>query len=822
MKTSLQIEGMTCKHCVQRVKNALEKVEGVLSATVWLEDNRAEVEFDATKTTVDTLAQAVIEADYGVTGWEMPEPPTEPQSSPPETGTRYTPARLQFAVEGMTCANCVAAVEKKLKTVPGVTAAVVNLANEKASVEFDPTQADENTLFEAVKQAGYRAKKLRTAEDVAESDQKALRWVIFTAIFALPVMILMMFHEQLPLSPTQNVWLSFVLATIVQFSSGLIFYRGAYHSLKNGTANMDVLVALGTTAAYGYSVLVVFLPQVFHHQMHFFEAAALLILFIRFGKWLEARARGKAYKALTALLELQADRARLLIDGMEKEVPASDVNVGDLVRVRPGEKIPVDGEVVVGHSTVDESMLTGESIPVEKSVGDSVAGATINASGVLTIKTTRTGSDTVLAQIVRLVEEAQGDKAPIQRFADAVSNVFVPVVVGLSLLTFGIWFVLLHADFVFAFTAAISVLVIACPCALGLATPTAIMVGSGIGLQRGILFKRASVLEQIARVDAILLDKTGTITAGNIRVTEILPVHKLPVERLLQLSASAEAQSTHPLAVAVVDHARAQQVQLLPASHTHEEAGHGIKATVAGQSVIVGSRNWLEKNGVVVEIEPDHINQLQARGQTLLFVAIEGHLAGILGLADTIKPTSPAALAAMKNLGIETMMITGDNQQTARLIAAEVGHIDAVFAEVRPPDKIQKVREVQARGKRVAMVGDGINDAPALAQADVGIAIGSGTDVAKETGDVILIHSDLQDVVRAIRLGKATLHKIKQNLFWALIYNVIGIPVAAGVLYPFTGILLPPEFAGLAMAMSSVSVVTNSLLLKRVQIDDNP
>jgi Cu+-exporting ATPase len=830
----LQIEGMTCDHCVKRVTSALEALEGVDSVTVDLETGQATVEYDASTVGRRDMADAVEDAGYAV----IDDPPdtvspskSSGTSSDPDDGVPADAApvkreRLQFAVDGMTCANCVIAVENSLKSIPGLSAAVVNLANEKAMVEYNPLESDVQDIFRVVKEAGYQPKALRTAEDVEENDRKARRWLIWAALAAAPVAALAWFKPWIPVEEGSARWISFVFATLVQFSAGLIFYRGAYHSLRNRAANMDVLVAMGITAAYGYSTLTLLLPSYFAGQPHFFEAAAVLIVFVRFGKWLEARARGRAYETLSSLLELEADHAvRVTTDG-EQSIPASQVATGDLLRVRPGEKIPVDGEVVEGQSAVDESMLTGESVPVEKTVGDRVTGATVNQSGVITLRATRVGGDTVLSQIVRMVEDAQADRAPIQRFADRVSNVFVPIVVSIALVSFVLWMWVAGAEFVFAFTAAISVLVIACPCALGLATPTAIMVGSGLGLRRGILFKRASVLEHIAHIDTVLLDKTGTLTTGEMTVAAVHSMNDRP--DLLRLAASLENASTHPLARAVVREARSRQIELGEATDVQEVPGQGLSGSLEGHRVLVGNLRWMETQQIPLSAEIlEQLDTLRQKGETPVLVAIDGELEGVVSLSDTLKTGSAEALAGLKALGLTVKMVTGDTEQTAHALAQQVEQtagtpLDSIYTQVRPEDKIDIVRTEQSETLRVAMVGDGINDAPALAQADVGIAIGSGTDVAKETGDVILMHDDLNDVVRAVTLGQKTLRKIQQNLFWALIYNVMGIPIAAGILYPFTGWLLPPAFAGLAMALSSVSVVSNSLLLKRVRLDSSP
>ncbi len=721
---------------------------------------------------------------------------------------------LSYKIIGMSCVNCAARIEKTLNATAGVSRAAINFAMEELLIEFDATVTTPGAIEEAVKGLGYG---IRVADDSAETQQEDLEaafrvqrnWFLFSLALSLPIMFTMTLHGNRTVG-----WLSLVLATIVQFSAGLTFYRGSWYALKSKSANMDVLVALGTSAAYFYSLFAFFAKS---HVGVFFETSAMLITFIRLGKYLEARARGKAGAALKKLLRLQADKARLLLDGLEREVAATDVKVGDLVMVRPGETIPVDGEIIEGRTMVDEAMVTGESLPVEKRAGDSVTGATINQSGSIKVRATRIGEETMLAQIVRMVQEAQADKAPIQRFADRVSAVFVPVVVGLALLTFFGWYLLSPLGFLFAFKLAIAVVVIACPCAMGLATPTAIMVGSGVGLSRGILIKKGSVLERIAGLHALLLDKTGTITLGRPVLSNLVAVRGVDETRLLECLAAAESQSIHPLAQAVMEAAGKRTIVPGEVVDYEERAGLGVSCRYNGLQLLAGNSQLMEEAGVSITPLSEHSERLARDGKSLIWIAAEGKLVGFAALADPIKDTSASAIADLKLLGIPCTMISGDHRSVAASIARQAG-IDSFEADVSPNRKQQVVKDYQSRGLVVGMVGDGINDAPALAQADIGIAIGGGTDVAKETGDVVLMRNDLQDVVRAIRLGRATLAKIKQNLFWALFYNVLGIPVAAGVLYYPLGITLKPEFAGLAMAFSSVSVVANSLLLRRVKL----
>jgi P-type Cu+ transporter len=734
---------------------------------------------------------------------------TEFKSTGMSSVNAITPSgELRFGVRGLHCASCVATLESRLLSHPAVEVAVVNLAQEEALVRFDPARLTKAEIFALVVDAGYQPVE-EAGEDKEKEYRRQRNWFLFSLLLSLPIMFTMPLHH----NPLVG-WLNLLLASIVQFTAGLTFYAGSYHALKNKSANMDVLVALGTSAAYFYS-LAAFFGAFGEHGEVFFETSAMLIAFIRLGKYLEARARGKAGEALKKLLRLQADKARLLTDGVEREVPASAIRVGDVVLVRPGETIPVDGVVLEGGSSVDESMVTGESMPVEKGAGDAVTGATVNRTGVLRIKAARVGEETLLAQIVRMVQEAQADKAPIQRFADRVSGIFVPFVLVLAFATFALWFFLLGQPFLFAFKLAIAVVVIACPCAMGLATPTAIMVGSGVGLNRGILIKRGSVLENISKVQAVLLDKTGTLTRGQPALTDLVPAAGVHEDRLLEYLAAAESQSTHPLAEAIVHAAFARAIKPGPVAHYQERGGFGVFCTYNGAEIVAGNARLMEEAGIAVGPLAEAAGRLANEGKSLVYLAVSGRLTGIAALADQLKEGSARAVAELRRLGVATYMITGDHREVAAAVARQAG-VDGFEAGVLPDRKRQVVKEYQGKGLYVAMVGDGINDAPALAQADIGIAIGGGTDVAKETGDVILVRDDLMDVVRAIRLGKATLAKVKQNLFWALFYNILGIPIAAGVLYYPLGITLKPEFAGLAMAFSSVSVVMNSLLLKRM------
>lgn len=796
----ISVYGMSCGHCSARVKKALEEVPGVTNVEVFLDEKKACYEYDPSQVRLEAVKQAIEAAGYSTTNKE------EVDEEAPDRPAADNIQAAQFKVSGMTCANCALTIEKVLRKTPGVKSAAVNFAAETVRVEYESTLSLPE-IYRSVENAGYKPLAEETEDQEEDRLAKEKKWLIFSAVLSLPLMSLMF----LPMSEF-TMYTMFILASIVQFTAGRTFYRSAYHSLKNYTANMDVLVALGITAAYGYSVMTTF-PSVFFHGPTFFDTSALLITFVRFGKFLEARAKGRAGAALRRLLELEADKARILVSGEEKEVPASSVEVGDIVIVKAGEKIPVDGKIIAGKASIDESMLTGEGIPVDKGVGDTAIGATINRSGSIQLETTKVGKDTVFASIVNMVREAQGVKPPIQRLADTISNYFVPTVVLISIVTFFVWYLGFGADFVFAFTAAIAVLVIACPCALGLATPTAIMVGSGVGLEKGILFKSAAVLEGIAKLEVIAFDKTGTLTKGQPEVTDIIAYAPYTKEEVLKIAAAGENPSLHPLAQAVVVKAREMRLPILAVEDYHEEAGFGVSSLYEGKLLLIGSEKLLARHNIAAHDAVRDSKALAGEGKTTGLVALDGKVIGLFGLADVIKDTTRDAIMRLHKLGLKTILLTGDNAQAAGIIAREAG-ISEVTAEVLPQDKIAAIKSYQAKGLKIAMVGDGINDAPALAQADAGFAIGSGTDVAKETGDVILVKNDLRDVAYAISLGQKTLLKIKQNLFWALFYNVIGIPIAAGVLYPFTGELLPPEWAGLAMAFSSVSVVTNSLLLR--------
>jgi Cu+-exporting ATPase len=743
---------------------------------------------------------------------------------------------ITLPVTGMTCASCVRRIEKALGRVDGVSEANVNLATEQARVTFDPSRASVDAMRAAVGKAGYaiaavpepavpadsetaseRAQDPLDLERQREMDDLKRRWVV-----SLAVGVLMMALSYAPLNVPMDVIapLMLIAATVVQFWAGRPIYQAAWVAARHGSTNMHTLVAVGTSAAYAYSAFITLWPRLAMDlgfpQDLYFETGVIIIALVLLGRWLEARARRQTGAAIKALMGLQARTARVIRDGTERDVPVEAVQVGDLVRVRPGEKVPVDGIIQDGRSGLDESMLTGESLPVEKGPGDAVIGATLNKAGSFVLRATRVGKDTTLAQIVRLVEQAQGSKAPVQRLADRISEVFVPAILVLAALTFVGWMLLYQGPeprLTLALGAAISVLIVACPCALGLATPTAIMVGTGKAAEYGILIRGGEALEAARRVDAIVLDKTGTLTRGKPTVTQVLTRDGLEESELLRLAAAAEVGSEHPLGEAIVSRAHELGLQLSAAQHFQAFAGKGIQAQVDGREVLLGTRALLEGYGISLDGLADQADTLAQRGATAMYVAVGDQPAGLIAVADTLRPESHAAVAQLKGLGLDVWMLTGDNSATAQAIAQQAG-IEHVLAEVLPEQKADKVRALQAEGKVVAMVGDGINDAPALAQADLGIAIGTGTDVAIAASDITLIGSDLRSIVTAIALSRRTVSVIKQGLFWAFAYNIVLIPVAMGVLYPAFGVLLSPVLAAAAMAMSSVSVVTNALRLR--------
>lgn len=738
-------------------------------------------------------------------------------------------------LRGMSCASCANSIEDAIRSVPGVSSCTVNFGAEQATVQYDSQRTDLEQIQRAVEEAGYSAFSLQEQEMITgENDaEKATRLaelrslqrkVVVGAVISVVLIIgslSMMTGLELPIIPAwlSNQWFQLVLTAPVQFWCGYEFYINSWKAFKRHTASMDTLIALGTSAAYFYSVFATLFPQFFINQglmpEVFYETAAVVITLILLGKLLENRAKGQTSEAIRSLIGLQARTARLIQDGREVDIPIEAVQIGDVILVRPGEKIPVDGEIVEGASNIDESMVTGESVPVKKQAGDEVIGATINKTGSFQFRATRVGKDTVLAQIVKLVQQAQGSKAPIQRLADQVTRWFVPAVIAIAILTFVIWFNVM-GNVTLALITTVGVLIIACPCALGLATPTSVMVGTGKGAENGILIKGAESLELAHQIRTVVLDKTGTLTQGKPTVTDFITL-KGTINgnelKLLQLAASVERNSEHPLAEAVVRYAQSQAVELAESKDFEAIAGSGVQGTVSNRLVQIGTQRWMKELRIDTSALEPQWERLEFLGKTVVCLAVDGKVEGIMGIADALKSSSANAVRALQRLGLEVVMLTGDNRRTAEVIASEVG-IKRVFAEVRPDQKAAKVIEIQREGKVVAMVGDGINDAPALAQADVGIAIGTGTDVAIAASDITLISGDLQGIVTAIELSRATIRNIRQNLFFAFIYNVAGIPIAAGVLFPIFGWLLNPIVAGGAMAFSSVSVVTNALRLR--------
>jgi Cu+-exporting ATPase len=730
--------------------------------------------------------------------------------------------RLDIDVTGMSCASCAANVERALKKTEGVHDAGVNLATSRATVLFDPRVVSPSDLAKAIRDAGYDVAAVpQEIGKRGEAEFKALRTSVIWGGALAAVIFLGSMREWFPWVPAflQNFFVLWALATPVQLVLGRRFYKRAWSALKHGTANMDTLIAVGTSAAYLFSAAATALPG-FFRRAHlepqvYFDTSAVIIVLILFGRMLEARAKGRTSEAIRKLMGLRPRTARVIDGNGEHEVAIDEVRVGDVIVVRPGETIPVDGEVLEGTSSVDESMITGESLPVEKGPGSGVVGATLNKRGSFRFRAVRIGKDTTLARIIKMVEDAQGSKAPIQRLADVISGRFVPAVILIAVLTFAIWAVVGPPSR--ALLNFVAVLIIACPCALGLATPTAIMVGTGKGAERGILIKSGESLETIHKVDTFVFDKTGTLTTGRPEVTDVLPVPDLTAGRLLAMAASVENGSEHPLGQAVVRKALAEGITMDGTDEFRALEGMGVEAVMNGSRVLVGSYRLVGASGVDLSPLAAPAERLAAEGKTTAFVAVDGRLAGLIGLADTLKPSAHPAVEHLRGAGLRVVMLTGDNARTARSVAAQAG-IDEVYAEVMPADKSDVVARLQAEGRRVAMVGDGINDAPALARADVGVALGTGTDVAIAAADITLISNDLGAVVAAVELSRRTIRTIRQNFFWALAYNVLGIPVAAGVLYPFFGIQLNPMIASAAMALSSVSVVSNSLRLRRARI----
>ncbi|PFR92730.1 heavy metal translocating P-type ATPase [Priestia megaterium] len=799
-EATLQIMGMTCAACSNRIEKGLKKIEGVKEANVNLALERSTIIFDPSKTSPQAFEEKIEKLGYGVVS-----------------------EKAEFAITGMTCAACSTRIEKGLNKLEGVTKASVNLALETASVEYSPSQIAPQDITQRVEKLGYGA-KLKSEEKEEEqsyrekelSKQKGKFW--FSFILSVPLLWAMVSHftftSFIPLPHMlMNPWVQLALATPVQFVVGKQFYVGAFKALRNKSANMDVLVALGTSAAYFYSLYssLKSLGSSAHTAQLYYETSAILITLILLGKLFEANAKGRSSEAIKKMMSLQAKTAVVIRDGAEVEIPVEEVQKGEVIFIKPGEKVPVDGEIIEGQSALDESMLTGESVPVDKNIGDKVIGATLNKNGFLKIKATNVGRETALAQIIKVVEEAQGSKAPIQRLADYISGIFVPIVVGIALLTFFVWYIwIAPGEFAPALEKLIAVLVIACPCALGLATPTSIMAGSGRAAEFGILFKGGEHLEATHKIDTILLDKTGTVTNGTPELTDVRIAQGYEENELLQLVASAERLSEHPLAQALVAGIKNKGIEIQDPLSFEAIPGYGVKATVQERELLVGTRKLMNQHKVNINTALEEMTNLEREGKTAMLVALDGKYAGMLAVADTIKATSKEAVSRLKEMGLEVIMITGDNRQTAQAIAMQAG-IEHFIAEVLPEGKAEEVKKLQRQGKQVAMVGDGINDAPALALADIGMAIGTGTDVAMEAADITLMRGDLMSIADAIEMSRKTISNIKQNLFWAMGYNTLGIPIAA------VG-LLAPWVAGAAMAFSSVSVVLNALRLQRVRL----
>ena len=782
---TIDVVGMTCAACSSRVEKALNKQDGVVDVAVNLLQQKATIEFNPEEVKIDKLINTIEK-----TGYQVPL------------------VKRTISIEGMTCTACSTRVEKVLSRVEGVVRANVNLSTNKGIVEFPSGTVEDQTLIETIKKAGYKA-EIEIERDVdkekrlRQAEIKSLKTsFIISAILSIPLFSAMFFHMAGIDNIIGNGYFQLLLATPVQFIIGYRFYKGAFNSLRGGGANMDVLVSMGTSAAYFYSLYNLYIGV----EEYYFEASAVIITLILLGKTFEAVAKGRTSEAIKELMGLQPKTARIVKDGVEREIPIEKVEIGDIIMVRPGERIPVDGAIIEGNSAIDESMITGESIPIDKTIGDEVIGATINKFGSFKFEATKIGKDTVLSQIIKLVEDAQGSKAPVQRLADKISGIFVPVVVAIALITF-LGFYFIKGSFNTGLINAVAVLVIACPCALGLATPTAIMVGTGKGAENGILIKSGEYLERAHQMDTIIFDKTGTITKGEPEVTDILTFNSLDRDELLRITATIEKASEHPLGQAIVRKGEEELLKLTEPESFMAVPGKGLKAELEGKQVYIGNRKLMEDARISIEQAEKELLRLEKEGKTAMIAAIDGKISGIIAVADQIKESSKKAIEDLKDMGLEVYMITGDNERTAYAIGKEVG-ITKILAEVLPENKAEVVERIKKEGKQVGMVGDGINDAPALVAADVGFAIGTGTDVAMEAADITLMKGDLTSIVTAIRLSHKTMRTIKQNLFWAFFYNSVGIPFAA------LG-FLNPMVAGAAMAFSSVSVVANSLRLKK-------
>lgn len=807
------IDGMTCASCAQTVEKAAQKLPGVKTANVNLATEKMNIQFDSSALTEADIQKAVADAGY--------------------TAISNT-VKKTFNIEGMTCASCAQTIEKATQKLRGVNLSSVNLATEKLVVEYDPGMVNLTDIIKAVMDSGYEAhEEVATADTVDQDKEKKQKEIkslwnrfLISALFTAPLLYIAMGHlVNAPLPDFINPMMNPEAFAIVQLVLTLPvvavnskIYRNGFKALSKGNPNMDSLISLGTSAAFLYGVfatVMIFRGEVAYANELYYETAAVILALIVLGKYLETLTKGKTSEAIKKLMGLAPKTALVVRNGKESEISIDEVVVGDIIVVRPGGKMPVDGVVIEGLTSVDESMLTGESIPVEKSVGDAIIGASINKNGTIRYKATKVGKDTALSQIIKLVEDAQGSKAPIAKMADIISGYFVPIVIAIAILSAIAWYFAGQTG-VFALTIAISVLVIACPCALGLATPTAIMIGTGKGAEHGVLFKSGTALETTHKLNTIVFDKTGTITEGKPKVTDIITAEGISETELLTLSASAEKGSEHPLGEAIVNSAEEKGLAFLKTETFNAIPGHGIEVTINGQHLLLGNKKLMDERHIGLGNLASASDALASQGKTPMYIAKDGKIAGIIAVADTVKESSLRAIKKLHKMGIEVAMITGDNKRTAEAIAKQVG-IDRVLSEVLPEDKANEVKKLQDEGKKVGMVGDGINDAPALAQADVGIAIGSGTDVAIESADVVLMRSDLMDVPTAVELSKSTIRNIKENLFWAFAYNILGIPFAMGVVYAFGGPLLSPVIAAAAMSFSSISVLLNALRLKGFQ-----
>lgn len=792
-KAELKISGMTCTRCSSTIEKTLTNLPGVFKAQVNLGNELASVEYDPTQVKLGDLEKAITDVGYGTVN-----------------------EKVILRIGGMTCATCEKTVTEALQYLDGVVSVSVNLATEKAAVMYNPRMVNLTDMKKAVEDAGYQYLGVDGESDFAnkvrEKDLRAKRLRIYVGfLVGIPLMVFMYVHPYLTME--QVSYLSLVLSTPTFIYISYPIIRAGYNALRNRSLTMDVMYSMGIGVAYGASVLGTF-EIVLTREFMFYETTVLLAAFLMLGRYLEAKAKGKTSDSIKKLAGLQVKNAIVIRGGQEIEISIEDVVVDDVVDVKPGGKIPVDGVVIQGESYVDESMVTGEPLPVVKNQGSSVIGGTLNTNSVLRVKATKIGKDTLLAQIIRLVEEAQGSRPPVQRIADTAVSYFIPVVLTLSIMSFLVWYLVLGSTLLFSLTALISILVIACPCALGLATPTAVTVGIGRGAELGILIKNGEALEVSEKISTIIFDKTGTLTKGKPEVTDIVGID-MEETAVLEKAASVEKNSLHPLAEAIVNKAKERGLSISDTSGFDTFAGKGVQATVNGTVVLIGNRLLFKEKGFLISSKVEEIlNRLETKGKSVMFVAFDQQIVGLIALADVVRETTPLAIKQFKEMGLKLVMITGDNSRTAQAIAQQIG-IDVVRAEVLPQDKAQEVKQLQSTGEVVAFVGDGINDAPALAQADVGIAIGSGTDIAIESGEIVLVKSDLLDCVAAVQLSRKVMARIKQNLFWAFAYNTALIPVAAGVLYPFFGIMFRPEFAGLAMALSSVTVVSLSLMLKR-------